>query len=877
MNPQAHLRLSAHEKDAQKTGFIWGVGIESSALPHLDVDQLEWTQHNEHWSEDFRLISEELGVGYLRYAIPWHYLEPRPGEYDWSIADERIGLASQLGIELLMDVMHFGTPTWLPQAVGDPLFPEALERFTRAFVARYSKTVRFWCPFNEPLVTSLFSGDFGFWPPYSRKWRGYFPVLSRVALATSRAIRAIRETQPDAVVLLADACEHFTTRDPELNGEVAMRNLRRFLMLDLISGRVDMHHPLHEWVTAYGMSELDLEWFSRHGEMPDVIGLDYYVHSEWELDKTAWGIRQRHAGAPGGLYGIAADYYARYGLPMMVTETSIEGKPINREVWLDRIVADVRRLREEGVPLNGVIWWPLFDHLDWDGAMTHRIGKIHQVGLFRLSRQKDGGLRRVRTPAAAKFARLAADPTGEVGELETLAIPQLVSDEQLPPLAQWSSFKGADTTMAAVAGQAAQSATSAASPTTESGDSKAAANHTGDPGIVVFSHLRWGFVWQRPQQFLSRFARKHPVLFVEEPFFDLPDGEQARTDLHQVMPGVTVAAIHCPSSMLDDGSIPEVLRSETRKAMQLVGSNGDFHSPLLWYYSPLDSQWSLGHFDNSGVIYDCMDELSQFTGAPESLVEAEARLLEHSDIVFTGGRNLYSRKSENHDNVHFFGCGVEADHFGMAMDESTPIPPDIDFMPRPILGWFGVIDERVDYPLLAEIARLRPQWSLAMIGPVVKIDPNLLPHAPNLFWMGGRDYAVLPNYCKAFDICMMCFAINDATEYINPTKALEYLATGRPVISTPVKDVVDQYADFVDIAATAEEWVAAVERILGNPDPDRIRKGLDRARQSSWNATVEKMQALIGDSTGAHRRRSAAAEPLEASRIIRRYQSTPGS
>src|SRR5205085_12005685 len=199
----------------------------------------------------------------------------------------------------------------------------------------------------------------------------------------------------------------------------------------------------------------------------------------------------------------------------------------------------------------------------------------------------------------------------------------------------------------------------------------------------------------------------------------------------------------------------------------------------------------------------------------------ESRLIEAADVLFTGGYELGDKKRKQHDNVHTFGCGVEVQHFGKAQDPTTPIPPDIDFMNRPILGWFGVVDERVDYAMVGEMARMRPRWSFAMVGPVVKVDPNLLPHSPNLFWMGSRDYQQLPNYCRAFDVCMMPFAINASTQYINPTKALEYLATGRPVISTPVKDVVRQYTDTVSIVKTMEEFVAEAERLLKNPDPQR--------------------------------------------------------
>jgi glycosyltransferase involved in cell wall biosynthesis len=199
-------------------------------------------------------------------------------------------------------------------------------------------------------------------------------------------------------------------------------------------------------------------------------------------------------------------------------------------------------------------------------------------------------------------------------------------------------------------------------------------------------------------------------------------------------------------------------------------------------------------------------------------------------------------------------------------------------MNRPVLGWFGVVDERVDYAMVGEMARMRPEWSFAMVGPVVKVDPNLLPHAPNLFWLGGRDYQVLPNYCKAFDINMMCFAINAATEYINPTKALEYLATGKPTISTPVKDVVRQYTGLVDIVKNAEEFVAAADRCLQDPPTDRIQKGIEMATGCGWENTVTQMQRLIKEAIGEPDRRSKQKiEPIADAELEYLYQATQGS
>src|SRR5215210_1337384 len=254
--------------------------------------------------------------------------------------------------------------------------------------------------------------------------------------------------------------------------------------------------------------------------------------------------------------------------------------------------------------------------------------------------------------------------------------------------------------------------------------------------------------------------------------------------------------------------------------------------------------------------------------------------MEHADVVFPGGYNLGDKKRKQHDNVHTFGCGVEFNHFNKASDPNTLIPPDIDFMTRPILGWMGVVDERVDYAMVGEMARMRPDWSFAMVGPVVKVDPNLLPHSPNLFWLGGRDYQQLPHYVRAFDVNMMCFAINAATEFINPTKGLEYMATGKPIVSTPVRDVVKQWSDIVHLAKGADDFVMAAQRALqGEGDTaERVRRGLELARKCSWEGTVQTMQNLITEAiTKKDRRSGRKVEPLTESQLEYQYMATQGS
>lgn len=375
-----------------------------------------------------------------------------------------------------------------------------------------------------------------------------------------------------------------------------------------------------------------------------------------------------------------------------------------------------------------------------------------------------------------------------------------------------------------------------------------------DYGIVVFSHLRWKFVWQRPQQFLSRFAKKHPVLFVELTEFDLADGAQPKLELETVAHNVTMANLHLPAKLEGTDEVTALMRKYVKFAIEAVNNDGRFDNPLLWYYNPMDAGWALGYINGRGIVYDCMDELSQFRGAPPELIERERLLLQRADIVFTGGYELWLKKSRQHPNVHFFGCGVEYHHFSQAQDSAKPLPEDLRNRSKPVIGWFGVVDERVDYDLLAKVAELRPDYNFVLVGPVVKVDPAHLPQAPNIHWLGGRDYKVLPDYCRGYDVCMMCFALNEATEYINPTKALEYLATGKPVVGTPVSDVVRQYSDTVLIAKSPEDFAANIDRALNKPDLRMIQKGIDKAKEASWESTVEKMQGLIEEAIGSRQR-----------------------
>src|SRR5687767_5628682 len=367
-----------------------------------------------------------------------------------------------------------------------------------------------------------------------------------------------------------------------------------------------------------------------------------------------------------------------------------------------------------------------------------------------------------------------------------------------------------------------------------------------DRPLIVHCHLRWDFVWQRPQQILSRLARHAPVLFVEEPLF-LDDLRTGSLDISVPSANVFRAVPRLPGIHRgnQDGAIAEV-RSLVQDAIAANEKlHGLFTNPVQWFYSPITAPAMLGAFNEIGVVYDCMDELSQFRFAHPDLARRERLLLANSDVVFTGGYKLYESKRRYHDNVHFFGCGVDVPHFSKARSAATEVPADVANLPAPVFGYFGVIDERIDYDLIARLAERNPDASIVMVGPVVKVDPASLPRAANIHWLGQRDYSELPGYVKGFTTCLMPFALNEATEYINPTKTLEYMAAGKPIVSTAVADVVHNFTPVVRVARTADEFVTLARQVAAEPNAELISKGLAQASAASWESIVGQIRRLV--------------------------------
>lgn len=368
--------------------------------------------------------------------------------------------------------------------------------------------------------------------------------------------------------------------------------------------------------------------------------------------------------------------------------------------------------------------------------------------------------------------------------------------------------------------------------------------------IIVHCHLRWDFVWQRPQQIFSRLAASHRILFVEDPMH----APEPRLEISEPYPNVVRVVPFLPQEIAGvdaqcQATLPmlhEALRSHPLLA-------GRFDDPVQWFYSPMTSPCFMGRFGGRGVVYDCMDELANFRFAPPQLREREAFLLRKADVVFTGGWQLYESKSRHHGNVHFYGCGVDVEHFGKARREDTTVPEDLARLPRPVFGYFGVIDERLDYGLIAALAERFPEATVAMVGPLAKVERSELPDRPNIHWLGQRDYKDLPALVKGFDVCLMPFALNEATQFINPTKTLEYMAAGKPIVSTAIADVVRNFTPIVDVARSLQEFIDAVERAWTSPCEDLVAQGIERAQCASWDATVQSMERNIQEAVPARR------------------------
>ncbi|MBJ6108594.1 glycosyltransferase family 1 protein [Hymenobacter sp. BT523] len=371
------------------------------------------------------------------------------------------------------------------------------------------------------------------------------------------------------------------------------------------------------------------------------------------------------------------------------------------------------------------------------------------------------------------------------------------------------------------------------------------------PDLVCFAHLHWDFVWQRPQHLLSRFAEHGRVFYVEDAFYHADDLIEPHIEIKERQNGLKVVVAHLPQRLRHDEDAAD--QSQFELLSQFFNEQG-LTNYVFWYYTPM----ALGksrHFQPVLTVYDCMDELAAFKFAPPELKKREQELFQKADLVFTGGQTLYEAKREQHNDAHAFPSSIDKAHFGQARGPLAE-PADQAGIAHPRIGFFGVVDERLDIELLRALSQQHPEWQFVIIGPVVKIDPAILPRTPNVHYLGGKDYKELPSYLKGWDVATLLFADNESTKFISPTKTPEYLAAGNPVVSTPIRDVVRPYGDLnlVQIADNAADFGKAIEKALTQRDDADWRQRTDAylatiSWDQTWQAMVDLMQQRLAAKT----------------------------
>jgi beta-glucosidase len=406
--------------------FIWATGIENTFVPqtrpgHRALDEYQLMGHYESWREDLALV-RELGLQAVRWGIPWYRVEPfQPGDFDWRWTDQVLPyMVETLGITPVIDLMHYGCPFWLRREFASAEYPTAVAAYASAFARRYAGLVRWYTPLNEPIVTALYCGQRGLWPPYLRGERGYVTVLLQVIEGIQRTATAIREADPGAVLVHVEASGLSRAAREDLHAVVREEQARTFLPIDLLTGRFTVEHPLFAWLIRNGAAPDRLLALASAPVAFDLLGLNFYP--QWSTTQLYIDRRGRLAYQPVeqdgvGFSGLIEDYWRRYRIPIMVTETSARGDESIRARWLEASVAAVRALRGRGVPVLGYTWFPLFTMIDW----RYRFGRgpleeyLLELGLYTL----DGtdGARWRATPLVEQFRRYVGDPESSIGRL----------------------------------------------------------------------------------------------------------------------------------------------------------------------------------------------------------------------------------------------------------------------------------------------------------------------------------------------------------------------------------------------------------------------------------------------------------------------------
>ncbi len=427
--------------------FAWMTGFECSTFPGVGMDQLELTQHDRFWGGDLARAAE-AGCRTIRYGIRWHVVNPRPHVWDWSSLDGPFDLMRELGIEPIVDLFHFGVPTWLDEGVMSPVFPDFQAELCGRFARRYP-WVRWYTPTNEPYIMAQFGGEGAIWPPYRRGAESFATASLHVARGLCEGWAAITAARSDARMMVSDTCEYHHVVDgasDAVRQRAALLNERRFWMHELYGGRVGRDHPFGAWLLRHGVSSGELDWFREHPAPLDVVGLDHYPHSEHQYrDGPDGGIldETRPLAEQLGPGELARQYVERLGRPVLFAETGAPGDDATKVAWLDRLVEQVRAARADGMPIIGITWWGLIDQVDWGGGLRRYRHAIDPTGLYALEwrdawdRPWDGPLEPTLDAHGGRLARVA---TGALAAWKRYA--EASTETTVGPLASSSTNDG---------------------------------------------------------------------------------------------------------------------------------------------------------------------------------------------------------------------------------------------------------------------------------------------------------------------------------------------------------------------------------------------------------------------------------------------------
>jgi beta-glucosidase/6-phospho-beta-glucosidase/beta-galactosidase/glycosyltransferase involved in cell wall biosynthesis len=806
--------------------------FESTYLPRHGVDLAQATGHAAFWKDDLDSVAT-AGITSMRYAMPWHRIEAEPGRFDWDLVDAQLDYLREIGVAPIVDLLHHTSyPEWLTDGFRDRRFHSAYVGYASTMAERYP-----WIPaftlFNEPFATLFLSGHEALWPPYDSGIPGFVRLATNVLQAVAEASGIWNELLPDARHVWIDTCEHHSGTPGAPAGYAAVANDRRHVLLDLATKtRLDADRPfLNSLLDAGGEALLQLPAIRV-----DMLGLDYYCHSEWWYDERGSFSPSPH---PLGFAALAEQYGLRYGLPMMLSETNLRGLPTDRASWLRYMLEQYELAVSRGVPLEGFCWFPYVDSCDWDSLLARSAGRVDPVGVVSLG----PGNSRVRTSMTAAWEAAAAGAAPESLPAYRFQPPcDMQLRGLLPQMESW--------------GWQDPPTTELVNPALVIDDFDGSDVSTGTPDLVVLSHLRWSWVWQRPQHLVSRFAVRRrregaSVWFVEEPVAGEVEVPQIRTE---DIDGITRLWLVVP---FRDGQPEFPGFDEAPQYGELLKEHLDahgVHSPDALLYTPMARDAAMA-LEPRRLCYDVMDDLASFKNAATGLKAQQEKLLNEADVVFAGGRSLHRGISERRSgSCHLFPSGVDAAHY----QSSRELRSRRTETRRNVAGYVGVIDERLDLDLLTGLAEALPSWTIRVVGPVAKINPGQLPRAANIEYLGMANYADLPGIMADFDVALMPFALNEATRSISPTKTLEYLAAGLPVISTRVADVVSDYTGVVHFADTASEFASACETVVTHSRFDRDTRVDPILRRYDWDLIAEAMDCLV---EGAERR-----EPVPSSR-----------